>query len=47
MFVPLLEFKGKQKDLGFRLIDGVKLLDEQGQVNISNRQSSQYKISSS
>lgn len=44
MFLPLVEFKGHQKDLGFRMLDGIKFFDEQKSVNISNRQKGRYAI---
>lgn len=44
MFLPLIEFKGHQKDLGLRLMDGVRLLDEMGEIKISKGQASTYQI---
>ena len=44
MFLPLLEFKGNQKDLGFRMLDGVKFYDQQKQIQIYNRKEGKYKI---
>ena len=44
MFLPVMEFKGSQKDLGFRLLEGSRLLDEQTSVTVSSRNSSTYVV---
>ena len=44
MFVPLIEFKGYQKDLGFRMIDGIKFYDEQKYLSVSNRRKGKFQI---